>query len=53
MKFLLKAFRNFFLIFALFVVLAIILSKSEEARKFVTPGGQPVPPEFETPKEAE
>lgn len=53
MKFLLKAFRNFFIIFAIFVVAAIILSKSEEARKFVTPGGQPIPPGYDLPQPKE
>ena len=53
MKYLLKAFRNFFLIFALFVVIAIILSNSERARKFVTPAGQPpIPSESGAPEDA-
>ena len=40
MKYFLKAIRNFFIIFAIFVVMAIVLSKSQSAREFVTPKGQ-------------
>ena len=52
-KYLLKAFRNFFIIFAIFVVLAMVLSNSEKARKFVTPGTVAIPPEFDIPKSLE